>query len=87
MVKESFGAYSVNFYPQPKKGVIYIQFDGLPKNPKTELFLSNEKGDVIFKMRAKTRLNELNLRKIPPGTYLFTADVDEEITTWEIVKE
>jgi hypothetical protein len=86
-LQESYAKYNINFYPQPEKGVIYVQLDGLSKDPRTELFLSNEKGEVIYKIRAKTRLNQLNLTKVPPGTYLFTADVDEEISTWEIVKE
>ena len=88
-VEESFGEYSVKFHPEPDKGIIYIQFENLPKEIKPELFLTNTKGEVIYSIKAKTRLNVINLRKIPSGTYLFTLNVnhDEEITTWEIVKE
>jgi hypothetical protein len=86
-IQKSFEKYSINFFPESDKGIIYIQFNDLDNNIKPELLFSNEKGDVIYKIRAKTRLNVINLRKIPPGTYLITADVNEEISTWEIVKE
>lgn len=86
-IQELNGKYSIYFYQQPNKGVIYVQLEGLPKDPKTELYLSNEKGDVIFKTRAKTRLNQINMTKLPPGNYLLTADIDEEVSTWEITKE
>jgi len=86
-VRESYGKYSVNFYPEPEKGIVYIEFENLPKAVKPDLYFSNAKGDVIFKTRAITRLNVINLRKVPPGTYLITTDVEEEISTWEVVKE
>jgi len=85
--QESNGKYSIDFYLQPSKGVFYVQLEGFPNDPKTELYLSNKKGDVIFETRAKTRFNQINMTKLPPGTYLLTVDVDEEISTWEIVKE
>lgn len=86
-VQKSFGPYSINFYPQPEKGIIYLQFTNLDKNIKPELYLYNSKGDEICKIKAKTRLNIINLREIPSGTYLITADVNKEVSTWEITKE
>ncbi len=49
--------------------------------------LYDEKGNERYSIKAKTRLNIVNLREIPSGTYLLTAEVDKEVTTWEIVKE
>jgi hypothetical protein len=86
-VRDSNGKYSLNFYPEQEKGIIYIEFENLPKAIKPDLYFSNAKGDVIYKIRAKSRLNVINLRKVPPGTYLLTTDVEEEISTWEVVKE
>lgn len=86
-IRESFSKYSINFYPELEKGIVYIEFENLPKAIKPDLYFSNSKGEVIYKIRAKTRLNVINFNKVPPGTYLITTDVEEEVSTWEVVKE
>jgi hypothetical protein len=85
--KESHGDYSVNFYTHPEKGIIYVRFENLSKSVRPQLYFSNEKGDVIHKITAVTQVNVINLNKVPPGNYLITADVEEEISTWEVIKE
>jgi hypothetical protein len=85
--KESHGDYSVNFYTHPEKGIVYIRFENLSKSVRPQLYFSNEKGDVIHKITAVTQVNVINLNKVPPGNYLITADVEEEISTWEVIKE
>ncbi len=86
-VMESFGPYSVNFYPQVDDGIIYVQFDNLEKNIKPELYLSDIDGNEIYRIKGQTRLNLINLRRIASGNYLFTIEVNKEVSTWEIVKE
>lgn len=85
--KKNFNNYSVDFYPDHKKGVFYVHLNGLNENPRTQLYLYNNDGKELYKIKAKTRLNEINLRNLPPGNYLLSAHVDEEISTWEIVKK
>lgn len=84
---ESMGKCRISFSPDHKKGIIHVDFENLPKHVKPELTVSNLKGDVIFKHEARFANNVVNMRKLPPGSYLFTADVDEEISTWEFVKK
>ncbi len=86
-LQESFAAYSVDFYPEPENGIVYVKFANLSKEIKPLLYLYDEKGNELYSIKAKTRLNIINLREIPSGTYLLTAEVDKEVTTWEIVKE
>jgi hypothetical protein len=87
IVNESFGEYSIKFNTNKEKGIITVYFENLPKNIYPDLFLTDTKGKEIYKIKAKTRLNVINLRKLPAGKYLFTTDVNKEVTTWEVVKE
>lgn len=77
----------VTFSTDEKKGIIYVDFENLPENNQPVLSISNESGNVINQQQVRFANNVVNMRKLPPGTYLFTADVDEEIATWEFVKE
>jgi len=86
-IQESSNQCNIKISPVTEKGIIYIQFENLDRDIKPVLSFCNEKGGVIFQINAKTRLNVINLRNIPPGTYLITADVNKEISTWEIVRE
>jgi len=85
--KKTFQDYSVDFYPDHKKGVFYLHLNGVGKSPRTRIYLADGNGIELHSIKAKTRLNEVNLRKLPPGKYFLTVDVNAEITTWEILKE
>nr|WP_321485475.1 hypothetical protein [uncultured Draconibacterium sp.] len=80
-------AQSVRFSLDEEKGIIYVDFVNMPKHVRPNLSISNENSDVIYKTQVKFANNVVNMTKLPPGTYLFSADVDEEISTWEFVKE
>jgi len=80
-------AQSVGFSLDEEKGIIYVDFVNMPKHVRPNLSISNENSDVIYKTQVKFANNVVNMTKLPPGTYLFSADVDEEISTWEFVKE
>lgn len=84
---KSFTGYSVDFYPEHKTGVFYVLLNGADENPRSRLYLYASDGKELYSIKAKTRLNEVNMRNLPPGNYLLTIDVDEEISTWEVVKQ
>ena len=77
----------VSLSPDEKKGLIYVDFQNLPDDTQPILSLSDENGKVITQQKAKFANNAVNMRKLPPGTYLFTVNVDKEISTWEFIKE
>ncbi|MFV0268593.1 MAG: hypothetical protein ACK5HT_15815 [Draconibacterium sp.] len=87
-LQETVGSnISVTFSCDEEKGIIYVDFDGLSKDIRPILSVSKERGQVIEEQTVRFANNVVNMTKLPPGTYLFTADVDEEISTWEFVKE
>ncbi len=78
---------TVNFYPVIEKGFLYIELDNFSKEAKPELLLKTLKGEVIYKMSIRSRVSAVNINKLPTGTYTIVANLGEESTSWEIVKE
>lgn len=86
-VENELGKAKVLFFPEPKKGIVRVKFQNLPKGVTPELEICNSRGNVIKRIWATKAVSTVNLRTVPKGTYILIADIDEERFSWEIEKE
>lgn len=87
VVTESYKSYSVNFFPEKESGIVYLELQNLAQSVKPELYIQNQKGEILYKTKAISSIIAVNLREVSPGSYFVTSDINGEVLTWEVVKE
>lgn len=78
----------INIYPNPAKGIIYIELSKeLQNKPNVSYVLTNLMGAVILKGLITNNLNAVNVNKLPAGGYFITLYENENlIETKKLIK-
>lgn len=83
----AIGVNDIKFYSKPQKGTVRLKFKHLPVGVNPQLELWNSQGNIIKQIQATKTMNIINLRTFPAGTYTLKATLNNEVYSWEIIKE
>lgn len=84
---EMLQKYSISISPNPIKELVTITISGLDKNSKGQIAMYNIGGQLIEKRDIVTTENTFDLSSQPNGIFLIQIRIDEQVTSWKIVKQ
>ena len=73
-------------YPNPTQGRVYVEMTGTSEIKKSMLRVFDSKGQKIYENSGSGSSLDVDLSKHPAGYYIVELSVNEERTTWKVVK-
>lgn len=77
----------VTIYPNPTRGELKIDINGIDGSTSVDLRLFNPTGQLLWKQKAKRGLTIIDMRDFPSGWYLLHVLKEDEKLNFKIVKE
>lgn len=78
---------NVKIYPNPTQGQLRVDISRLDNGDKCTLSLFTISGDLIFKDSNAGTTNNIDISNQEPGLYLLKITVNENTSTWKIIKQ
>ncbi len=74
-------------YPNPTQGKVYITMSEIEENAFKEIRLYDNQGKLVYKSDGYGNTIEIDISSYPTGYYMVELYVNEEHTTWKIIKQ
>ena len=84
---DSLSQARIIIYPNPTQGDLKIDIVGIDNFDHTELKVISLNSVVITSVNQLSASNEVDLTNYPNGTYLLIIRLNDDTTTWKIIKE
>ncbi len=78
---------AIRLYPNPVKSTLTITLSGYDKNIKGEFFLFDIQGKTISYNTLKSESFEIDMSGYSTGNYIMRLVINNETTTWKIIKQ
>ena len=86
---ESLIEHSVKIYPNPTQGNLKVSIPGLASSDKCHMGVYSVQGTQIlaFDVSSESANVDMDINNQPNGVYLLQITINEESTTWKIIKK
>lgn len=74
-------------YPNPTQGKVYIIMSEVEEDSLKEIRLYDNQGKLVYKSDGYGNTIEIDISSYPTGYYMVELYVNEEHTTWKIIKQ
>lgn len=79
--------FSITVHPNPTEGLLRISIPGLKYTDKCTLEIYAAQGEQIFKENVTSNVVRIDISNHPPGIYLLKITVNNNSTTWKVIKK
>lgn len=86
-IKDILNGFTINIYPNPTNGTLYIDHTSTDSIPTFKLYIYDLKGTLLINKTTKEKRTLLDLSKKPKGTYLLRIISEDSSSDWKIIKE
>jgi hypothetical protein len=84
----SVGTYAIKVYPNPTRGFVNLQIDGIADKDLVYYKLINMQGQwLLAQTQVNDRLTTIDLERMANGIYFLYTLVNGETKIWRLVKE
>lgn len=87
MYLDSLSTTRISIYPNPTEGDLRIDIAGTEDFSGSELTINAANGAFITRINPLEASNEVDMTSYKDGIYLFVIKINDEITTWKIIKK
>ncbi|MBR5159160.1 MAG: T9SS type A sorting domain-containing protein [Bacteroidaceae bacterium] len=87
MYQDSLASTRITIYPNPTEGDLKIDIAGVSDFESSGLILYDMAGKVVKNITQLSESNELDITDYANGMYIMVIKINEESTTWKIVKK
>lgn len=87
MFQDSLASTRITIYPNPTEGDLRIDIAGVSDFESSGLILYDMAGKVVKNITQLSESNELDITGYANGIYIMVIKINEETTTWKIVKK
>ena len=84
---DSLSNARITIYPNPTEGDLRIDITGIDNFERSEVTIHSSNGTVLNKISPLTASNEVDMTTYEDGIYLFVIRINDETTTWKIIKK
>ena len=85
--KDAIANHEITIYPNPTKGVLKVQINGLTDTDKATIALSDMKGNVLITRQVGELIETLDITSMPDGVYLIKIIYGTDVKIWKIIKQ
>lgn len=86
-VTDKLSDKSIRIYPNPTKGLLKIEILNFEDIDKGNIYIFDLSGHQIFHTKINTSCSEIDLSSKSNGIYILQIQLNQENTTWKIIKE
>lgn len=79
--------HDVKIYPNPTDGILKVSISGIKNTDKCSLAIYTLRGDRIMLDERQQYNFDVNISNQPAGTYLLRITINNQSTTWKIIKK
>lgn len=80
-------SHTVKIYPNPTEGALQVRISGLTVTEKCSLGVYTAQGARILTEDVKTDHVDIDISNRPVGIYLLRITINNQSTTWKIIKK
>jgi hypothetical protein len=77
----------IKLYPNPTRGLIYIEIQNLPLDVTAYIALYRLSGELIVSRQSVSYSTEIDITGQAPGVYILKIIAGKEQTEWKIIKQ
>lgn len=85
--KDAISNHEITIYPNPTKGLLKVQINGLTDTDMATIALSDIKGNVLITRRVGESIETLDITSMPDGVYLIKIIYGTDVKIWKIIKQ
>ena len=85
--KDILSETEIKIYPNPTKGRLVVKIENLENGKPSGLTLFDMNGRQVSINESLQEINELDLSHEPSGTYVMRIIIEDEATSWKIIKQ
>lgn len=78
---------SIIIYPNPTKGILYVEIKDYTDKLKAEFRLSDMSGRTVINRKANSGYQTFDISRQAAGIYLLQINISGESVVWKIIKE
>ncbi|MCL1942161.1 MAG: T9SS type A sorting domain-containing protein [Candidatus Azobacteroides sp.] len=82
-----FAGLNISIYPNPTKGQLTVQIDGLQPEQTVDILVYSLSGSLLLKKTKVGAVTDIDIGSRPAGTYVMKIVSGENTTEWKIIKE
>lgn len=87
-VEDVVNELKVTIYPNPTKGIMRIDVEGVELKPESHIVIYNAGGSLIRSVKQISTSNVIDISSQPVGIYMMQIVLDNEhVSIWRIIKE
>jgi len=79
--------HDVKIYPNPTDGILKVRISGIKNTDKCSLAIYTMRGDRVMLDERQQYNFDVNISNQPAGTYLLRITINNQSTTWKIIKK
>lgn len=79
--------HDVKIYPNPTDGILKVRISGIKNTDKCSLAIYTMRGDRVILDERQQYNFDVNISNQPAGTYLLRITINNQSTTWKIIKK
>ena len=79
--------HDVKIYPNPTDGILKVSISGIKNTDKCSLAIYTMRGDRVMLDERQQYNFDVNISNQPAGTYLLRITINNQSTTWKIIKK
>lgn len=79
--------HTVRIYPNSSEGVLQVCISGLKSTDKCSLVVYTTQGALVLTENVKTDRTDVNISNQPAGVYLLKITINDNSTTWKIIRK
>ena len=87
MYQDSLASTRITIYPNPTEGDLKIDIEGVSDFGSSALTLYDMASKMVCNITQLSESNELDITDYANGIYIMVIKINEESTTWKIVKK
>ena len=87
MFLDSLSSTRITIYPNPTEGDLRVDITGIEDFSGSELTINAANGAFLTRINPLQASNEVDMTTYKNGIYLFVIKINDEITTWKIIKK
>lgn len=87
MFSDMLRDHTVKIYPNPTEGALRVSISGLKDADKCSLGVYTSQGAQVLTENVKTDNVDINIGNHPAGIYMLRITINNNSTTWKIIKK
>jgi hypothetical protein len=84
---EELAKRTVNIYPNPTGGQLKVEVSDFEKCKSGNFTIVNMQGQVILRKKMNSAISDLDLNNRANGVYILQINIDDENSSWKIIKK